>query len=269
MKCAPLRADSPNSTPLLATMPTGWPCTCAKPGDERRAVLRLELLEAAAVDEPRDDLAHVVRRARVDRHDAEQLGRVVRGRLHRLRAPTGGAGRGPSVATIRRTIRSACASSSARWSVTPEVREWSSPPPRSSAVTTSPVAAFTSGGPPRKIVPWSRDDDGLVGHRRHVRAAGGAAAEDGGDLRDALRAHGRLVEEDPAEVVAVGEDLVLARQEGAAGVDEVDARQPVLQGHLLRAQVLLHRHRVVGAALDGGVVGDDDALAARTPGRRR
>ncbi len=74
--------------------------------------------------------------------------------------------------------------------------------------------------------------------------------------------HRRLVEEDPAEVLAVGEDLVLQRQERAAGVDEVDARQPVLQRDLLRAQVLLDRHRVVGAALDGGVVGDDDAAPA-------
>ena len=74
--------------------------------------------------------------------------------------------------------------------------------------------------------------------------------------------HPRLVEEDAAEVVAVGEDLVLQRQEGAAGVDEVDAREAVLLGDLLGAQVLLDRERVVGAALHGGVVGDDDALAA-------
>src|SRR5262249_40037719 len=49
------------------------------------------------------------------------------------------------------------------------------------------------------------------------------------------------------------------------GVDEVDAGQAVLRGDLLRAQVLLHRHRVVGAALDRGVVRDDHALAARDP----
>ena len=109
------------------------------------------------------------------------------------------------------------------------------------------------------------DDDRLVAHRRHVGAAGGARAEDGGDLRDARLRQGRLVVEDPAEVLAVGEDLVLHRQEGAAGVDQVDAGQPVVQRHLLRAQVLLHRHRVVGAALDGGVVGDDDALPAGDP----
>ena len=72
-----------------------------------------------------------------------------------------------------------------------------------------------------------------------------------------------LVVEDAAEVVAVGEDLVLVGQVGAAGVDQVDARQPVLRGDLLRAQVLLDGQRVVGAALDGGVVAHDQALDAR------
>ena len=138
-----------------------------------------------------------------------------------------------------------------------------SPPPSSSALTTSPVAAFTSGGPPRKIVPWFLTMIGLVAHRRHVGAARRARAHHHRDLRDALRAHVGLVEEDAAEVLAVGEDLVLARQEGAAGVDQVDARQAVLLRDLLRAQVLLHRHRVVGAALHRRVVGDDHAFAAR------
>ncbi len=55
---------------------------------------------------------------------------------------------------MARTIASACRSSDAKWSVTPERRACRSPPPSSSAVTTSPVAAFTSGGPARKMVPW-------------------------------------------------------------------------------------------------------------------
>ncbi len=107
------------------------------------------------------------------------------------------------------------------------------------------------------------DDDRLVGHRGHVGAAGGARAHHRGHLRDALRGERGLVEEDPAEVVAVGEDLVLQRQERAAGVDQVDAGQPVGPRHLLGPQVLLDRHRVVGAALDGGVVGHHHALPAR------
>ena len=75
-------------------------------------------------------------------------------------------------------------------------------------------------------------------------------------------------------MVAVGEDLGLQRQERAARVDEVDARQPVLLRDLLRAQVLLHREREVGAALDGRVVREDharlaldDADAGDDPGR--
>ncbi len=107
------------------------------------------------------------------------------------------------------------------------------------------------------------DDDRFVRHRRHVGAAGGARSHHDGDLRDALRGHPRLVEEDAAEVLAVGEDLGLHRQEGAAGVDEVDARQPVLERDLLGAEMLLDGDRIVGAALHRGVVRDDDHLAAR------
>ena len=109
------------------------------------------------------------------------------------------------------------------------------------------------------------DDDRFVAHRRHVGAAGGATAHHHGDLRDVLRAHPRLVVEDPAEVFAVRKDLVLQRQERAAGIDQVDAGQAVLAGDFLRAQVLLHRHREVGAALDGGVVGDDHHFLVHHP----
>ena len=62
--------------------------------------------------------------------------------------------------------------------------------------------------------------------------------------------------------VNFGEHLVLAGQERPAGVDEVDARQVVLQRDLLGAQVLGNGDRMVGAALDGGIVRDDDALPA-------
>ena len=106
-------------------------------------------------------------------------------------------------------------------------------------------------------------DDALVRHRRHIGAAGGAGAHHDRDLRNALRRHLRLVVEDAAEMPLVGKDLVLQRQEGAAGIDHVDAGQIVLPRDVLRAQMLLHGHRIIGAALDGGVVGDDHAFAAR------
>ena len=76
------------------------------------------------------------------------------------------------------------------------------------------------------------------------------------------RRHARLVVEDAAEMALVGKDLVLQRQERAAGIDQIDAGQMVLARDILRAQMLLHRHRIVGAALDGGIIGDDHAFAA-------
>ena len=76
-------------------------------------------------------------------------------------------------------------------------------------------------------------------------------------------------------MVAVGKDVLLAWQVGAAGIDQIDARQVVLAGDLLCAQMFLHGDRIVGAALDRCVVGDDDAFApldaadaGDQPGRR-
>ena len=109
------------------------------------------------------------------------------------------------------------------------------------------------------------NDHRLVAHRRHVSATGRAGSEHRCDLRHTGCAHGGLVVEDPAEVIAVREHLVLAGQERTAGVHQVDARQPVLRGDLLGTQVLLDRHRVVGAALDGGVVGHHHAFPPRHP----
>ena len=112
-------------------------------------------------------------------------------------------------------------------------------------------------------------DDGLVRHRGDVRAARRARAEDGRDLREARGAHARLVVEDAPEVVAVGEDLGLQREERAARVHEVDRREAVLERDLLRAEVLLDRDRVVGPALHGRVVRDDHDGAALDPADAR
>ena len=106
-------------------------------------------------------------------------------------------------------------------------------------------------------------DDALVRHCRHIGAAGRAGAHHDGDLRNALRGHLGLVVEDAAEMPLVRKYLVLQRQEGAAGIDHVDAGQIVLPRDVLGAQMLLHGHRVIGAALDGGVVGDNHAFATR------
>jgi len=109
------------------------------------------------------------------------------------------------------------------------------------------------------------NDHCLVAHGRNVGTAGRARSQHRGNLRDALRAEIGLVVEDPAEVIAVGEDLVLAGQEGAAGVHQIDAGQPVLARDLLSTQVLFDGNRVVRAAFDRRIVGHDHAFAARDP----
>ena len=64
MKCVAFSADSENSTPLFGDDADQEPVEAREAGDERRRVARLELVEARAVHEARDDLAHVVRLAR-------------------------------------------------------------------------------------------------------------------------------------------------------------------------------------------------------------
>ena len=71
-----------------------------------------------------------------------------------------------------------------------------------------------------------------------------------------------VVAEDAAEVVVVGEDLVLHREEDARGIDEVDEREVVVRRDLLGAEDFLDRHREERARLHGGVVGDDHHPAA-------
>ena len=112
----------------------------------------------------------------------------------------------------------------------------------------------------------SRHDNRLVAHRRNIGATRRAASHHRCDLRDGRRRHSRLIVKDAAEMVAIGKDFVLAWQIGAAAIDEIDARQMAFPCDFLRAQMLLDGQRVIGAALDGCIIGDDDAfLAAYAP----
>ena len=233
-----------------------------KPGDERGPVALLELVETGSVDEPSDDLAHIVWLARVGVDDAVDLSRVVQwffGRAHVRRERLHGVeGRHNRPAHLQRLLV-----------VFREVVGYA----RESRVHVGAAElfrrhllagrGFDERGTAQEDRAGALDDDGFVGHCRHVGAARRARAHDRSDLRDALRGHSRLVEEDAAEMIAIGEHLRLERQVRAAGIDQVDAGQAVLQRNLLRAHVLLHRHGKVRPALHGGVVGDDHHLAAR------
>ncbi len=66
-------------------------------------------------------------------------------------------------------------------------------------------------------------------------------------------------------MIPVGEHLVLHRQEGTAGIHQIEAGKAQPLGDGLGAQVFFHRERVVGAALHGGIVHHQHAESARDP----
>ena len=109
------------------------------------------------------------------------------------------------------------------------------------------------------------DDHGLVAHGRHIGPARRATAHHHGNLGDTLRRHIGLIVEDAAEMIPVGKHLVLIGQVRTAGIHQIDAGQAVLRGDLLRAQMFLHRQRIIGAALYRRIIGDDHTFAARNP----
>jgi acetyl-CoA acetyltransferase len=99
----------------------------------------------------------------------------------------------------------------------------------------------------------------VVAHARDVGAAGRRVAEDQGDAGDA---HGRQLREVAELLTGTDEELRLARQVTPAGLDELQHRKPVLPGDLHRPVDLLPGVGVAGAALHGGIVGEQHALDA-------
>ena len=94
------------------------------------------------------------------------------------------------------------------------------------------------------------------------RATCYAHSHDGGDLRNSHGGHDGVVAENAAEIVGVGEDVFLQRQENARGIDEIDRGDAVVDGDVLGADDLLGGHREERASFDGGVVHDEHDEAA-------
>jgi len=229
-------------------------------GDQGRAIQVLELIELGPVHDARDQRPHVVRLPHIGRHDAVQVAGgeqrlprrldVERGPFHAVQVADDGACDAERVGVVLGQVVGDAADPAVQLAAAQVLRRHD-----------LPGCGAHQGRASEENGALVAHDDALVRHCRHVSAAGGAASHHDGDLRDAFGGHASLVEEDAAEVVAVGEYLVLARQVGAAAVHQIDAGQSVLLRDLLRPQVLFHRHREVGAALHRGVVRYHDALA--------
>ena len=219
MKCAPFCDDSANGTPLFARFrPEPLVRATRRRASRRR---RLELVEAAAVDRPGDDPG---RRPAPGTSPGSSRGSAGSTAGASGAATSRGAAGTPArevtddgtrdrerVLVARRVVVGDSDCRCARRRLGSQVTSGRSRP--------SPAAGAM------KIVPVPRTIT-VVRHGRHVRAAGGARAHHHRDLCDPLRRHSRLVE-DPSEMVAIGKDLGLERQEGPR-VDEVDARAVLL-----------------------------------------
>ena len=225
--------------------------------------MRLELVKLAAVDQPRDHFFHVIGRAHIFGHDGVEVIGVKLGRARVFE---------------RYVTRRACVFAQMRHDIAHDgervlvILGQVIDHARLFGMQITAAKVFSTDFLTRCRFHQrraSQEDRALVSHNhclvrhgRNISAASRAASHDAGNLRNALCAHIRLIEEDAPEMLLVGKHLGLMGEVRAAAIDQIDARQAVLLRNLLRAQVLLHRHRKVSAALHRRIVADDHALAA-------
>ncbi len=225
-----------------------------KTADQGLAVACLELMQLRAVDDARDDLAHVVGQPRVGGNDAVD---VLRRILRFFRRNNRQVIVFTSIQVANDVARNGQRVGIAFGEMVGDARGAAMDfrAAESLGVHHFPGGRFYQRRAAQEDGALFAHDDGFVAHRRHIGAAGGTRTHDHRDLWNVQRRQPRLVVEDAAEVIAVGKHLVLQGQKGAAGIDQVDAREVVFQRHFLRTQMLLDGDREVGATLHGGIVG--------------
>src|SRR5580658_1606637 len=231
-----------------------------KPAHQRRAIKLLELIQFRSVREARDDLAYVIGLAQVRRHHPVQL-------LRRITRRRGRRGRRAIRARLQTSHDAPCDGERMGVVLGVVITHTRLAAVHLRATERFRVDVLAGGGldqrwPAEEHAALVLHDDVLIGHRRDVGATCGTRAVHHRDLRNAERGEGRLVVEDAAEVVPVGEHLILGRQERPAALHQVDARQAVVARAFLRAQVLLNGQGIVGTALDRRIIRHHHALAA-------
>ena len=230
-----------------------------KTTDQRGAEQRFELIEYRAVHQPRNDFAHIKRLFGIGRDDAVQL---VLGIQRRQRAAV------VQLAQLAPVeVGHTAAGQRQGMLVTVSVMVGNTGHLAVHIGTTQIFSAdhfaggrFYQGWPGQENRRLLAHHNRFVSHGRHIGAACGTRAHNHGDLRNAGRAHVGLIKEDPAKVLAIRKHFILTRQVGAARVHQINARQAVLLGNRLRAQVFLYRQRVVRTAFDRGIVRHNHAF---------
>ena len=155
----------------------------SEPGHECRPVPHFELIEPRPVDETGNDLPDIVLLARVDRHDPQKLVRVVARVFHfcevRNLSPRRGHGRQDGSRQMDRVVVviSQIVSHTGETGVGVGTSQFF-------RADVFAGRRFDERGTTKKNRPRALDDDGLVGHSRHICAPGRARPHDDRDLSD-------------------------------------------------------------------------------------
>ena len=97
----------------------------------------------------------------------------------------------------------------------------------------------------------------VVAHHGKIPASGHTHAHDGSNLRNAHGRHDSIVAKHAAKIIRVREDIFSQRQEDSGGVNEIDSRNAIFDGYVLRTDDFLRRHGKEGPGFHGGIVHDE------------
>ena len=228
--------------------------------NQGQAVQFLEFVELGAVDHAGDDVTHVKRFAPVNRNHAidvfrckQRLARLahVQGRARGLLQSGDDAARNTDRMTVVLCVVIGDAGLARMHVSTAEFF-------RRNHLARGGLHQWRSAEKNRALI---ANDNALIRHCRHIGSPGSAGAHYDRDLWDPQGGHLCLIVEDTPKMPFVREDLILHRQEGAAGIDHVDARQIILPRDILGPKMFFYSQRIIGATLDGRVIGYNDAFA--------
>ena len=232
-----------------------------KPGDDRRAVARLELVQTAAVNQTGNDLVDIVGDTGIVRDDAVEFSRIIGRVFGRFPVEREFPGAGE-------ILKNRAGDFQGVGIILGQVVGYARHPRVYISAAEFFRGDFLARGRfhQRRTAQENRalvfDDYVLIRHGRHIRSPGGAGAHHHGDLGDAQGGHAGFVVENTPEVFAVRENIGLKGQVRAAGIHQIHTRQAVLLTDFLGAQMLFDGHGIIGAAFDRGIVGNNDGLAA-------
>ena len=220
-------------------------------------VLGLELQKVRAIDQAGDDLAHVIGLALIGGDDTHQF-LLVEQRLGTLQCD----GRTVPAQLVHDFARHANSMGIVLSQVLTQTRDLGM-----GLCTTQLIvgAILANGGLDQRRA--GQEDTALPAHQNHIvrqtrqiGTTGRAGAVHHCDLRQAHCGHPCLVGEG---ATTVDEDLGLVHQVGTTAFHQRNQRQLVFLGDLLDAQAFFQTHGRNGAALDGAVIGRNDATLAR------